>query len=453
MSWTIKVVFCLLLTSLTGSIVFVFWYLLGRQLEKAGFVNILYMLMKLVMLFFLVPIQYPVMWAADCVYGRYKGDLFLHTQVIMMACGILAAAWAAGMCYVLYRQLKTMRRAERMFRAGFPCERDIGRQFADVKKRMGIREDAVGLVRCYQTPVAVLWGIRKPTVILPAETYTEDELEVIFIHELMHYKHKDILWRRIASALTAVYFFNPFVWRLHKYLRKWSEHACDFSAKELAGGMKHYFNTIMKIQINMKGIQPYCAATLSEDENELVERVRRMKLQSEIKKRSAWKAGAICAVMLYASSATAFASAEGVGKVYHGMYRATVFSEEVEAPEALPVYEDDGRAEGIIEEVGEIEALTERASGFTWTVENGVQKTSSAFSAKSGGEITLTVVISPTNKTVRAGIIKPDGKRQYVTGSGTLSNTFSLSQSGSYKIFVENTSGTKVTVDGSYFVR
>ena len=29
MIWTIKVVFCLLLTSLTGSIVFVFWSLLG----------------------------------------------------------------------------------------------------------------------------------------------------------------------------------------------------------------------------------------------------------------------------------------------------------------------------------------------------------------------------------------------------------------------------------------
>ncbi len=46
MIWAIKVVFCLLLTSLTGSIVFVFWYLLGQWLEKTGFVNILYLLMK-----------------------------------------------------------------------------------------------------------------------------------------------------------------------------------------------------------------------------------------------------------------------------------------------------------------------------------------------------------------------------------------------------------------------
>lgn len=96
MIWTIKVVFCLLLTSLTGSIVFVFWSLLGEQLEKAGFVNILYILMKLVMLFFIIPIQYPVMSILDNVYGRYKGDLFLHTQVIMTGCKILLIIWAVG---------------------------------------------------------------------------------------------------------------------------------------------------------------------------------------------------------------------------------------------------------------------------------------------------------------------------------------------------------------------
>ena len=203
----------------------------------------------------------------------------------------------------------------------------------------------------------------------------------------------------------------------------------------------------------MRGIQPYCAVTLTENENELVERVRRMKIQNEIKKRSAWKAGVICAVMLSASTVTVFASAEGAGGAYHGMYRATVVSEEVEMPKALPVYEDDGRAEGIIEEVGEVEVLTRNTSQFNWTIENGMQKTGGEFSAKAGEKITLTVDVSPTNRTVRAGIVKPDGKRQYVTGSGTIYNTFSLSQSGTYKIFVENTSGARVTVEGSYFVR
>lgn len=72
----IDVVFCLLLTSLTGSIVFVIWCILGQQLEKVGFINILYRLMKLVMIFFLVPVLYVAMTWLDDTYARYRGDLF-----------------------------------------------------------------------------------------------------------------------------------------------------------------------------------------------------------------------------------------------------------------------------------------------------------------------------------------------------------------------------------------
>lgn len=51
MIWTINAVFCLVLTSVTGSIVFRFWYFIGQWLEKAGFPNILYLFMKLVLIF------------------------------------------------------------------------------------------------------------------------------------------------------------------------------------------------------------------------------------------------------------------------------------------------------------------------------------------------------------------------------------------------------------------
>ena len=60
-NWTVSVVCCLFLTSVTGSVLFVFWYVLGRWLEKAGFINILYALMKFLMLFFTVPVLLSVM--------------------------------------------------------------------------------------------------------------------------------------------------------------------------------------------------------------------------------------------------------------------------------------------------------------------------------------------------------------------------------------------------------
>ena len=75
MIWTINAVFCLVLTSVTGSIVFGFWYFIGQWLEKAGFPNILYLFMKLVLIFFAFPVLYVVMLILDRTYYIAKTDV------------------------------------------------------------------------------------------------------------------------------------------------------------------------------------------------------------------------------------------------------------------------------------------------------------------------------------------------------------------------------------------
>ena len=322
-----------------------------------------------------------------------------------------------------------------------------------IEQKMGISDGKVELAQCYQAPTAVLWGIIRPVVILPVEDYSDEELKVIFIHELTHYKHKDILWRRIASVLIGVHFFNPLIWKFHRLLRKWSEHACDFEVYETAGGISHYFNTIVKIQVNSQRLHSYFAVHLSENENELVERVRRMKIQKEIKKRAAWKAAIICAVMLASSSVIVCAASKGVAEAYHVVYDATDVEEEEMASPEMPEYEESGETEGIVEEIGEVDIMSRSSGSFNWSVSNGVRKTTTGFSAKSGGGISVTAYISPIDKTVRAGIIEPDGTRRYITGKKYLSGDFSLNQSGTYKVYVENNSGAKITAEGTYYVR
>lgn len=453
MIWTINAVFCLVLTSVTGSIVFGFWYFIGQWLEKAGFPNILYLFMKLVLIFFAFPVLYVVMLILDRTYGIYRGDLFLHTKVIMTVCGILFVVWAGISCFILLRQMYLVYRANQLFKERFECEKYKKEIFMQIEQKMGISDGKVELAQCYQAPTAVLWGIIRPVVILPVEDYSDEELKVIFIHELTHYKHKDILWRRIASVLIGVHFFNPLIWKFHRLLRKWSEHACDFEVYETAGGISHYFNTIVKIQVNSQRLHSYFAVHLSENENELVERVRRMKIQKEIKKRAAWKAAIICAVMLASSSVIVCAASKGVAEAYHVVYDATDVEEEEMASPEMPEYEESGETEGIVEEIGEVDIMSRSSGSFNWSVSNGVRKTTTGFSAKSRGGISVTAYISPIDKTVRAGIIEPDGTRRYITGKKYLSGDFSLNQSGTYKVYVENNSVAKITAEGTYYIR
>lgn len=160
MIWTINVVFCLVLTSVTGSIVFGFWYFVGRWLEKAGFPNILYPFMKLIMVFFTFPVLYAVMTMLDSTYGIYRGDLFLHTKMIMVVCDILFVVWAGISCCILLRQMYLIYLANRLFKERFECEKHKKELFVQVVRKMGISEGKVALAQCYQAPTAVLWGIK-----------------------------------------------------------------------------------------------------------------------------------------------------------------------------------------------------------------------------------------------------------------------------------------------------
>lgn len=93
-----------------------------------------------------------------------------------------------------------------------------------------------------------------------------------------------------------------------------------------------------------------------------------------------------------------------------------------------------------------------RSSGYIsgWSIATGHSATSVIFKAYNGGTISVAVTVAPGDKTVRVGIVQPDGTRRYVEGHGAVGHSFSLTQSGNYKVYVANYSGVSVTANGSY---
>ena len=69
-------------------------------------------------------------------------------------------------------------------------------------------------------------GILKPKIVLPF-SYRNRELELVILHEQMHIRSLDNLWRLLALLIATVHWFNPFSWIYLKAFYSDLELSCD----------------------------------------------------------------------------------------------------------------------------------------------------------------------------------------------------------------------------------
>ena len=94
------------------------------------------------------------------------------------------------------------------------------RQALDIRRAIPLRV-APGL----SSPILV--GIFFPVVCLPEQGLPEAHLRMVLLHELTHYKRKDLLLKWLALLVNAVHWFNPLAWLLTRSLGQTCEDACD----------------------------------------------------------------------------------------------------------------------------------------------------------------------------------------------------------------------------------
>lgn len=91
----------------------------------------------------------------------------------------------------------------------------------ECKDTLGIRSSIKVAHQDYIASPALI-GIFKAKIILPdyADQLGEDSLRYIFLHELSHFKRKDMLLNSLLLMLQTVYWFNPIIWVLFKNFRE-----------------------------------------------------------------------------------------------------------------------------------------------------------------------------------------------------------------------------------------
>jgi len=141
---------------------------------------------------------------------------------------IVAAVWLAGVIMFLsYHALKHYRFVK-MTKRWSICTTD--EQTLDLmqalKKEMGITK-RIELYVCSSVGSPMLIGLVKPRIFIPTVEIAHDELRYILKHELVHYKRKDLLYKYIVLAATAIHWFNPIIYVVAKEIANLCEISCD----------------------------------------------------------------------------------------------------------------------------------------------------------------------------------------------------------------------------------
>jgi beta-lactamase regulating signal transducer with metallopeptidase domain len=81
----------------------------------------------------------------------------------------------------------------------------------------------------------MLIGIFQPAIILPqkmlgaceSSILESEHIKYVLMHELSHYKRKDILYKWLIQIIACVHFFNPFMGMIKRSINKMCELSCD----------------------------------------------------------------------------------------------------------------------------------------------------------------------------------------------------------------------------------
>lgn len=244
-------IICLIVSSLTITGILLVRSIFKKQLSSKGQYYLWFLLLIALILPFipvqLLPIEFPnIVLEVDQGDGtipsfkiteevqnsNWKQDYSVSVnRANLEYLNIMTASiWIAGMLVMTALAVKAWLEVRKIKRTTYSLKnKDVQFLFEQCKKQLNISGHVVvGESRTVKSPMT--FGLFRNYVVLPAnfdEWLSLDETKHIFLHELNHYKSKDIATNYLIVIFQIIYWFNPLVWVAFRKMRLDREIACD----------------------------------------------------------------------------------------------------------------------------------------------------------------------------------------------------------------------------------
>jgi LCP family protein required for cell wall assembly len=125
---------------------------------------------------------------------------------------ILSILWLAGMLlYLAYHLITYYSFRTKISRWSITVkDNEMTEQFQSLRDELGIKRK-IGIIYCKQVVSPMLIGFLKPCIVMPSKDFTAEQYHFLLKHELIHYKHHDLIYKFILLLASALHWFNPLV--------------------------------------------------------------------------------------------------------------------------------------------------------------------------------------------------------------------------------------------------
>lgn len=164
---------------------------------------------------------------------------------------LLFFIWLMGVVAFITAIGLVNRRFGRRLKGQFVVNAKVYASFVETKSRLSIKAE-IPLIQSTAVKSPSLFGLFRPRLLIPADIldeFTSEQLSHVFMHELLHFKRRDILINWLAQGLLVLHWFNPILWYAFYRLREDQEIACDAKTIESIGlkDAKEYAFTLIKL--------------------------------------------------------------------------------------------------------------------------------------------------------------------------------------------------------------
>ena len=172
---------------------------------------------------------------------------FIHTLLVFF--------WSIGIFIMFFLLYRSVKQVKALHSSALPLQNEeLNALYIECLNEVNSKHT----IPIYSTAFLkspVLAGFLHPRIYLPihlisdfnAGTISATDIRYMFLHELQHYKHKDILIGYLINTVNVFYWFNPLIWYFLKRIRQERELACDSAVLQLLKETeyKSYGNTLI----------------------------------------------------------------------------------------------------------------------------------------------------------------------------------------------------------------